>query len=207
VSPVAIRVLRRLAVWAFLLAIALLVGPPILTEFGVLGPGVDAELDAATGALEAARTFGATEAEPHFQAAQRELERARDLAQKGHGRQARHAAIRAKALAVDAQGAALMNREEDRRRAEAISLQIDKTLNGLEDLYGEVTQGLDKRTVAGLLSEMKVGRQAGAALSLAYEQGNYAKVIHEEQETKDILELVKKKIEGARTPKAKDSPT
>jgi galactokinase len=197
-SPVALQVLRRLSLWAVLLACLLALGPPVLREFGLLGPGPAEEVAQAEVALSAARTYGASEGQKPFDEAQRQLARARELAQEGEARQARHAAREARRLAQEAQRLALTAREEDRREAGRLVNDTDASLNRLEDLFTEVTPGLDKAAVARLLSLMKSARQAGAALSLTYEQAGFRKVIEEEPEARRVIESVRRELDAAR---------
>src|SRR5262245_38623728 len=176
-SPLALQLLRRAAVLAFVLAVGLAVVPRLLTRLGVLGPTVEDEIAAASRAVEAARSYGAKDGQQPFDTAQRQLRRAHDLHEQRHGHEAREVARQARAAAIEAQRYALATRDERRRRAGQIVGEVDKMLNGLEDLYGEVTPGLERETVSRLLSLMKGARQSGAGLFLAYDQGNYDKVV------------------------------
>jgi hypothetical protein len=200
-SPVALQVLRRLSIWAALLACLLAFGPPLLREFGFLGPGPAEEVAQAEVALSAARTYGASEGLKAFDQAQGKLVAARELAAKGEARQAKHAAHEARRLAQEAQRLALTAREENHRRAERLVNDTDASLNRLEDLFTDVTPGLDKPAVAHLLSLMKNARQAGAALSLTYEQAGFRKVIEDEPEARRVIESVRRELEAARKPR------
>jgi hypothetical protein len=197
-SPVALQVLRRLSLWAVVLASLLAFGPPLLREFGILGPGPAEEVAQAEVALSAARTYGARAGQKAFDQSQSRLSAARELARKGEARQARHAAREARRLAQEAQRLALTAREEDRRQAARLVSDTDASLNWLEDLFGGVTPGLDKPTVARLLSLMKDARKAGAALSLTYEQAGFRKVIEDEPEARRVIESVRRELEAAR---------
>jgi hypothetical protein len=197
-SPLLIQLLRRLAALALLLALLLAVAPRLLRELGVIGPSGRELSEQAARSLEAARAYGATEDLPSFQAAVGELERARDLARRGEDRQAWRAAAQASAHAIVAQRQALSGREEQRHQAEAIVAHIDRLVSELEDLYVAVTPGLDKPRVARLLSLMKVARQAGASLGLAYEQGNYRKVVDDEKGARAMLAAVREALTGAK---------
>src|SRR5437867_1959137 len=88
--------------------------------------------------LRAGRAYGA-EGLSVYGGASRELDLARQLARQGSDRLARHAAVRAERAAVAAQRSALVTREDERRRAEAIVNDVDKQLNDLEGLYSAVT--------------------------------------------------------------------
>ena len=57
-SPLLILFLRRLAVFALLLAVLLLVLPRLLTEVGVLGPTAEDLIASAASAVDAARSYG-----------------------------------------------------------------------------------------------------------------------------------------------------
>lgn len=197
-SPLAVALLRRLAVLAIFLAVALAAGPPLLRELGLMGPDVEEELASAASALEAAHVYGASEQDSAYQAASRELARARELGHRGKRREARHAAAAARARAVEAQRAALAAREASRRGAQLVVDKVDKLLNELEDVYAEVTPGLEKPTVSRLLSLMKNARQTGGVLYLAYEQGQYDKVIQEEKGAIDALLSVQRELRAAR---------
>lgn len=197
-SPLALQLLRRLAVWAVVLAFLLLSVPRVLTEFGLLGPSVQGQVDAAARAIEAARTYGASEGQATLGAAVEELDRARDLAKRGEDRRARRAAEAARERAIEAQRAALATREQARRRAEVIVADVDRLLNGLEQLYGKVTPGLDKATVSRLLSRMKNARQAGASLFLAHEQGDFVSVVQDEPAARRVLLAVRDELASAK---------
>ncbi len=196
-SPLLIQLLRRVAVWSLVLALLLLLGPRLLTEMGLLGPSAQEVVEAAARSLEVARTYGADEQLAPFASAVRELEAARDLARRGERREARHAAARVRALANEAQRLALSRREEERRRAQAIVAEVDRILNELEDLYGAVAPGRDKAQVSRLLSLMKQARRTGAALFLAYDQGNYGRVVQDERATKEALAAARATLKNA----------
>lgn len=197
-SPLLVQLLRRVAVWSLVLALLLLLGPRLLTEMGLLGPSAEEVVEAAARSLEVARTYGADGQLAPFASAVRELEAARALARRGERREARRAAARVRALANEAQRLALSRREEERRRAQAIVAEVDRILNELEDLYGAVTPGLDKAQVSRLLSLMKEARRTGAALFLAYDQGNYGKVLEDEKQTKEALQAARGTLQDAR---------
>jgi hypothetical protein len=200
-SPLALQFLRRMTTWALVLAVLLAFGPRVATELGLMGPGVQGEIEAAERAMAAARAYGADESQPALRAAQQELDRSRQLASKGERREARHAALRARARAVEAQRDALASREEHRRRAMQAVQDVDRLLNELEDTYSDATTGLDKPTVNHLLGLMKEARQVGAGLELAFEQGDYAKVLATEKDTRDSLAAVRATLQAAKIAK------
>lgn len=186
-SPVALQLLRRVAALSLVLALAIAVAPRALRELGLIGPEAGEALLTAERACEAARTYGATEADPAYGAAQRDLASARALLAKGDEREARAAAERAVEQAIVAQRTALVNHEQARIQAERIVEDVDRVLNELEDLYDEVTPGLSRAQVSELLSLMKRARQAGASLFLAYEQENFPRVVEDEAAARRVL--------------------
>jgi hypothetical protein len=189
-SPLLLHFLRRIALVALLLAAAVAFGPRILTELGLSGPEVEDVIAGAEHAVEAARIYGATEDLSRFAAAERELESARALAQRGRKREARQAARRASEQAILAQRDALLRRDAQRRQAQAVVEEADRRLNDLEKIYTQVTKGLEKRKVAELLSSMKEARQAGAGLVLAFEQDDYPKVLADQAAAFATLDVV-----------------
>jgi hypothetical protein len=197
-SGVALQVLRRLALYTFLLAVGLLLVFRVLPAFGVLGRSVDEELESAGRTLEAARAFGATPELPALRAGTAELEQARQLAAQGKQEEARRTAIRARASGIEAQREALGRREAARRRAQLTLRDCDKAVSELEDLYTEVSALVEKPEAARLLSLMKNARQTVAAVWLTYDQGEYAKVIDEERGTLAVLESVRGQLKRAR---------
>jgi hypothetical protein len=200
-NPLTMALLRRVAVYALALAGALLALPAALTELGVIGPTAEETIDSAGRALYAARVYGA-ESTPEYAAAARELDEARKLARAGSERSARHAALRASESAVAAQRAALLRRDDERRRAEAIINDVDKQLNDLESLYDAVTPKVDKPVVSRLLSQMKEARKAGGGLFLAFEQGNYAKVLDDQPAAQAVLTATREALRNTARPAA-----
>ena len=197
-SPLAVQILRRVAVYSVALTVLLAVVPPLFVEVGLLGPGVRGEIEAAERAVAAARAYGAKDDEPALGAALTELQRARDLAGRGHEREGRHAALRAQESAVKAQRTALAGREESRRRAHKVVEEVDRAVNDLEDLYAAMTPGLEKPALSRLFSLMKNARQTGGGLVLAYEQGSYEKVLADERGVKDVLDSVGNELKKAK---------
>jgi len=196
-SPLLVQFLRRLAVLALVLAALTAFGPRVLRELGVVGPKVQEAIAGAERSLAAARRYGADDAMPAVQEAIRRLEEARTLAERGEGRRARRAAAAAAEQAIVAQRQALARREQQRRQAQAITGDVDRMLNSLEDLYGHISPGLGKAQTTNLLSRLKSARQTGAALILAYEQGNYPRVIADEAATRNALEAVREEMKAA----------
>ena len=196
--PLALHLLRRAALYAFLAASLLLIVPRVLMELGVLGEEAGATVERAGRALDAARAYGADAEMPAMQEADRQLQAARELVRRGEYREARRAAATVQADAVEAQRAALVAQQEQHRRAEAIVDDVDKRLNSLEESYTVMTTGLDKATVAPLFSLMKTARAAGGGLTLAYEQGDYGKVLRDEQTAIEVIESTRNTIHSAK---------
>jgi hypothetical protein len=199
-SPLLFHLLRRIAVLALVLTVVLGVGWRLATELGLLGPSVDEVISSASNALEAARVYGADASLPEVQAAERELQGAREHAQKGEGREARRAAARATEHAVAAQRVALGRFSDERRRAEAVVSEIDRLVNDLEEIYSEVTPGLPRAEVDRLVSLMKSARRTGASLVLAYEQGRYQEVLEGEDTTRVALLAAQEKLRATPRP-------
>lgn len=196
-SPLLVHFLRRVALVALILALLAAFGPRVLRELGVIGPRVSEVIAGGERSIEAARHYGADDSMVAMQEASRHLQEARLLAQQGEGRRARHAAAAASAQAIVAQRQALARREQQRRQAEEITREIDKLLNGLDELYSHTSPGLSKEAAGELLSRLKAARQTGAALILAFEQGNYARVIAEETVTRKVLEATREEMKAA----------
>jgi len=199
-----LHLLRRLAILALVAAALFLIVPRVLVELGVLGPSPQEEVETAARAIAAARAYGAGEDQPDLAAGLRDLERARQLAGSGQGREARRLAAQVRAHAVDAQRAALAAHEDSRQQAKLIVDRIDAEMNRLEDLYAEVAAGRGSQDVSRLMSLMKSARQTGAGLFLAYEQGEYRKVIDGEGPVLEALEGAAQTLqaeEGKRPPK------
>jgi hypothetical protein len=196
-SPLLVHFLRRVALLALIMAVLAAFGPRVLREMGVIGPRAPEVIAAAERSIAAARHYGADDSMVALQEANRRLQEARVLVQNGEGRRARHAAAAASAQAIVAQRQALARREQQRRQAEEISLEIDKLLNGLDELYAHTSPGLSKEAAGEQLSRLKGARQTGAALILAFEQGNYARVIAEETVTRKVLEATREELKAS----------
>jgi hypothetical protein len=193
-----LHLLRRTALYALLAAILLLFVPRLLMEFGVLGEGAAAAVERAGRAVEAARAYGATPQMPAMRDAELQLQSARELVRQGEKREARRTAAAASANAVEAQRAALVARQEEERRAEAIVDDVENRLDDLEKSYGVVAADLDKAAVAPLFSLMKAARAAGGGLTLAYEQGEYAKVLQDEPAAIGVIEATRATLQSTK---------
>jgi len=193
-----IVLLRRITVYALLVSALIWVGPRVLEEFGVLGPSAEEMIAGAQRALDAARTYGATPALPAYTTAQKELDRARSLAAQSQGREARHAARRAQALAVEAQRVAIVHGEETRQAATVIYKDLDREIVDLEKLYSAVTPGLEKEKVGELLSLMKTTRAITGTLFLAYEQEDFQAVLEGEARGREAVAQMRARLVGAR---------
>lgn len=196
--PLALHLLRRAALYAILAAAALLIVPRALMEFGIMGETAGVAVERAGRALEAAREYGAAPEMPAMRDATRQLQTARELMRRGEKREARRAAAGAAAGAVEAQRAALVARQEEQRRAEAVVDDVDKRLNELEETYTLMTKGLDKTAVSPLLSLMKTARAAGGGLTLAYQQGEYARVLRDHTAAIQVLESTRVTLRAPR---------
>jgi hypothetical protein len=196
-SSFAVQVLRRVAVLAGV-ATALLVGVPWALEWaGLIGPTPQQDIEGAERALSAARSFGAGADQASFRAGAEEAARARELLASGRSREARRAAGRARALGIEAQRAALAARETSRRRADGAVRKIDATLNDLERLYDQNARGVGPAEQSRLLSLMKEARQAGGEVFLAFDQGQFDRVLDQEAACGETLRRVREQLEAA----------
>jgi hypothetical protein len=191
-SPLLAVFLRRLTFAAIAFAVLLLVVPRLLRHLGVMGPRPAELVESAARSLEAARTYGAGEELSAYRAAVVELEKARRLLAEGAAQSARKAALAASEQAIVAQRQALARREDERRAGQAVVGDVDRRLNQLEEIYAQVTPRLDKASTGRLLARMKEAREVGAGLILAYEEGDYRKVMADEAE-------VRARLDGIRT--------
>jgi hypothetical protein len=196
--PLALHLMRRAALYALVAAALLIVVPRALVEMGVLGEDATAAVERSARALDAARSYGATADMPTLREAERQLQSARELVARGEKREARRAAAAARASAVEAQRTALVAQQEQHRQAEAIVEDVDKRLNELEASYTVITTGLDKAAVAPLFSLMKTARAAGGGLALAYEQGDYAKVLREQPAAIEVIEATRTTLRSSK---------
>lgn len=199
-SPLLVQFLRRLTVVVLLVAALLLVLPRVLTELGVLGPSAGDQVASAAKAVEAARSYGADDQLPSYLAAGKDLEEAQALLRSGRVREARRAALRAAEKAVVAQRDALVRRDAERRRAEAIVAEADRRLIELEALYGRASKTMGKARMAELLDLMKAARQAGSGLILLYEEDDFARVIEGEKAAFATLDAVRESLRRAQVP-------
>jgi hypothetical protein len=196
--PLALHLMRRVALYALIGALLLAAVPWALTELGVIGPTPEEDVATAARVLDAARAYGATEDQPAFKTGQEALARARELAAGRRPRETRRAAAEARERGVEAQRVALGSREESRRRAKRVVDAADDRLNTLEDLYSQAALGKTKPEMAPLLSLMKSARQAGAGLVLAYEQEDFAQVLGGEQAAFEVLDEAGAALKRAR---------
>ena len=192
------QALRSVAALSVVLALALLLWFRILPDLGILGPTTEERISAAAEAIETARAYGAAAEQPQLKSALARLEEARRLVAAGQGLKARRAALTARDAAVEAQRGALVRREEDRRRSRRIVDEIDGMLNGLEDLHSDLASGADRPALSRMLAVMKAARSTGAGLVLAFEQGNYDRVLEDEAAVKAALERAHGELEAAR---------
>ncbi len=197
-SPLTLQVLRRLTIYAFVLSLLLVAGPPLLTRLGWLGPSLEERMALAQRALDVARAYGADPQQANFRDAQGELQRARQAAQSGAGRAAQAAAERARQQAVEAQRQALAEREELRRQSTRIVEEIDAALGALDSLHGQVAPQQPKSEAARLLTLMKQSRATGAALFVAFEQGDYRTVVTRAPDVRRALAAAREQFEAAR---------
>jgi hypothetical protein len=193
-----LRLLRRIAVLALVLSVALWAVPRLLVEFGVLGATAEERIDEAVRAIATARAYGGGDGLAPLKAAEDEVARARALLQQGRERDARHAAMRATASAIEAQKMALVAHTEVRQKAETVYNDLDRQINDLEKLYAEVTPGMEKEQTAQLLSLMKITRQSTGLLFLAYEQQDYGTVVDREPVAREAVRSARKTLDSAR---------
>lgn len=201
-SPLALELLRRLALGALVLATLLALLPRLLTEAGWLGPAITEDLQKAAHAVETARSYGASGDSAEMAAAVKALESARKLAAEGRVREARRTTAEAERQAVAAQRGALARREQERLQTRNVLLDVDRLLNDMEDLYDEVSPGLPRPALSSLVTAMKHARQRGAALFVAFEEERYADVLAGEEEARAALAEALRLLEAARRPPA-----
>jgi Domain of unknown function (DUF4398) len=194
-----VRLLRRIAVLALLLAAALFLVPRTLYHFGLLGPSTADRIAAARRAVQVARGYGARAQDiPDMAAAERNLAAAEALAAKGSDHDARHAAEEALQLAGQAQQTALVNREGLRLRAKRVVDTLDQRVDELEDLYSANSKGVGADRARHLFSRMKQTRAASAALVLAWEQQDYRTVVEGEAKALEVLDEMKGELQARR---------
>lgn len=193
---VALRLLKRIAILALVLSVALLTIPRALVEFGVLGPGPEEVISNAEASLTVARSYGANGRLASYQAAEQEIQEARQYAAAGRGRDARKAAARANAHAIEAQKLALSNQSVTQRRAQTVYTDLDRQINDLDKLYSATAPGLQKQQISDLLSIMKVTRATAGAVFLAYEQRDYEGVLANEGRARTAVDKAREHIKG-----------
>jgi hypothetical protein len=196
---VAIRLLRGIAIFALVVSALLWVGPPLLTEVGLMGPTPEERVLTAERAMAIARSYGGASL-PQLQQAEHEAVRARELVHEGKGREARKVAEGALALATEAQRQALIRRTDSQQRAEAIYNDLDRQINDLEKLYSAVTPGLQKEQVGQMLSMMKVTRQTAGTVFLAYEQQDWGAVLKGEPNARQVISSTRDALQAVKKP-------
>jgi hypothetical protein len=196
-SPLALLLLRRATIYALVLAVLLVAGPRLLTALGLLGPSLEEEIESAQRSLQAASSYGASEAEPAYARASKALADARAAAARGERWTAKRAISLARESALDAQRAALAGREESRKAAQKVVADVDRALNELEDLFAQVQKRVDKKESDRLFALMKGTRQRSAALVLHFEEQAYAKVVAGEQEVRELLASTRQELLAA----------
>ena len=193
-----LRFLRRIAVLALVLSVALWAAPRLMVELGVLGPTAQERIEEAARAIATARAYGGGDGLAPLKTAEDGVARARVLAEQGHERDARRAAVQATTSAIEAQKLALVAQTEVRQKAEAVYDDFDRQINSLEKLYAEVTPGWQKERTGPLVSVMKATRQSTGLLFLAYEQKDYATVLDREPVARQAVESARVTLESAR---------
>lgn len=193
-----LKFLRRIAVLALVLSVALWAVPRLLIELGVLGPTAKERIEEAGRAIATARAYGGGAGLAPLTAAENGVAQARALAEQGHEREARRAAVRATTSAIEAQRMALVAQTEVRQRAQAVYDDLDRQINGLEKLYAEITHGLEKEPTAQLGSLMKATRQSAGLFFLAYEQKDYGTALDRERAARQAVESARRTLESAR---------
>lgn len=196
---VALRLLRAIAIFALVVSALLWVGPPLLSELGLMGPTPEERVQTAERAMAIARSYGGASLPP-LQQAEHAVARARDLARAGKNREARKAAEAALALATEAQRQALLRRTDSQQRAEAIYNDLDRQINDLEKLYSSVTPGLQKEQVGQMLSMMKMTRQSAGTVFLAYEQQDWGSVLKGEPNARQVISSTRDALQAVKRP-------
>jgi hypothetical protein len=194
---VVVLLLRRIAILAVVLSLALWLGPKALVELGVLGPSAPESIASAERTLKAAESYGATAKTPSFTDAQRALQESRDRLARGEAREAKRAARRASDLAIESQRSALVEVEQRRRRAEAVVKDLDARVNALEDRFDEVTPGLGKPEISTLITAMKEARAAAGLVFLAWEKGQPERVLAGEAGARAAVDAAARGLEQA----------
>lgn len=194
---VLVALLRRIAIGAVLVSLALWFGPGLLVEIGVLGPTAEERIGSAERTLRAAESYGATAGTGSYGEAKQALQEARGFLAQQRSREARKAAARAGVLAIEAQRSALLQSEQQRRRAESVVKELDARVNALEERFGQVTPGLPQPAVSTLLSRMKEARQAAGAVFLAWEKGEPQRVLAGEGPARAAVDAAARGLEQA----------
>jgi hypothetical protein len=191
-----LRLLRRIAVLALVMAALLLTVPRALYHYGLVGPSTAERVAAARQAVEVARGYGARPEIPAMAAAERELASAEALLAQKRGHEARDAAARAQALAARAQQAALIARDAMRVKAKRVIDDLDQRVDDLEETYSARSKGVGPERARHLFSRMKHARASAAALVLAWEQEDYDSVVKGEGAAVAEIDAVKKDLQS-----------
>jgi hypothetical protein len=197
-SPLALELVRRLSRLLLILAALLIIVPPALTRLGLWGPTVPEQIEAAERSLAAARAYGGRDEDAAFAAARDSIAEARAFQNRREEWSARQAARRASAQAIEAQRVALTAREAARRQSALLASDIDRRMGELDDLYSDVTPGLDKETASTLVGVMKEARRKGAGVLLAIEEGDYRRAVAQEPEASQTLTAAIQRLESYR---------
>src|SRR5919198_3396025 len=168
-----LRLMRRIAAFCLVIAIALVAGPRVLVYLGVLGPTAQDRIAEAERAIQTARSYGARPDLPSLARARDQLDTARRLAAQGHDRAAREAAREAVRTATQAQAEALVGVDETERRAAALVKDLDRQVNELEHLYDQLKGKLDKKTLSALRERVGDARRTAAVVFLAYDEKRF----------------------------------
>lgn len=204
-SPLALLLLRRVTLYAVVFAVLLATLPRLLTAFGVLGPSLEEEIVSAENSLGAARSYGAKLDEASYARGAAAIAKAREHAARKERWPAKRALAEAREFALDAQRVALATREESRRAAQKTVNDIDRQLNELEDLYGDVVKKIEKKDSEPLFTLMKSTRQKSAALFLLFEEQSYDKVLAGAIEVRPVLASTRAELLAARAGKRSGS--
>jgi len=78
------------------------------------------------------------------------------------------------------------------------SRRLLQLVNEILDLLSHVASCADGGALSRMLAVMKAARSTGAALVLAYDQGNYVRVLEDEAAVKAALERARGELEVAR---------
>ena len=196
---VALRLMRRIAILALVLAAGLWIVPRVLTELGLIGPSPEDCVANADRASPWRVPTGRHRSPSTSRRSTSATARAR-LVRNGPAREARRAAEQATTLAIEAQKQALVRRQDTQERAEVVYTDLDKQINELEKLYSATAPGLEKEQVGELLSLMKVTRQSAGVVFLAYEQKDWNGVLGGEARAREVIAGTRQALQSAKRP-------